>query len=397
MSENFNEDMEHSVPENTDMTPVEPIQVMDRKPKRNNKSKTILKVASVIVLGFGSGYAGGYIQDTISPKATIVEQAPSETITVSSNTGQMTLQEVIAKEKNTVVEILSTVEYNGGFFNQSITSESAGSGVIISEDGYIVTNYHVIEDSKDIQITLADGSAKAAEIVATDSKSDLAVLKIDGSGYDYAVFGDSDSLVVGDTAIAIGNPLGSLGGSVTTGIISALDREITVGNETMTLLQTNAEINPGNSGGGLFNDQGLLMGIVNAKSSATDVEGIGFAIPSNEVKDIVTQLINDGYVSDRATLGVYVTEITQDTQLYPAGLYITDFLDDSAAEKAGLEVYDQITKIDNTEISSYNDLSTALKDYKAGDTVTIEVVRRNETIDVQVTLSQALPQDTEEE
>jgi len=367
---------------------VEPTIINKEKPSKKVGKAT--KIILIVALSMGSGYVGGYIQDVVSPdNATIIQQLPAETTISVSNDQEITLQEVIANEMNTVVEIYSESEYVGGLFNQSITSQSSGSGVIISADGYIVTNYHVIEDSNSIQITLYDGTNKTAEIVASDSKTDLAVLKIEGNNYDFAIFGDSDSLTVGDTAIAIGNPLGTLGGSVTTGIISALDREITVGNETMTLLQTNAEINPGNSGGGLFNDQGLLVGIVNAKSAATDVEGIGFAIPSNEVKDIVTQLINDGYVSDRATLGIYVTDVVEDTELYPAGLYITDFIEGSSAKEAGLEIYDRIVKLDDIDISSYNDLSYALQSYTAGNKVTIQVERNKELIDIVVTLAQA--------
>jgi serine protease Do len=368
---------------------VETIEIKDNNKSIKKKNK-IVQVILIGALSLSCGFLGGYIQDVVSPKnTTIVEQLPTES-SISVNSGQgMSLQEVIANEKTTVVEILSEIQYSDGLFNQNVTSQSSGSGVIISADGYIVTNYHVIELSENIQITLSDGTIINAEIIASDSKTDLAILKIEGSNYDFAIFGDSDSLTVGDTAIAIGNPLGTLGGSVTTGIISALDREITVGNETMTLLQTNAEINPGNSGGGLFNDQGLLVGIVNAKSAATNVEGIGFAIPSNEVKEVVTQLINDGYVSDRATLGIYVTEVTQDTELYPAGLYITDFIENSNAKKAGLEIYDQITKVDNIDISSYNDLSYALQSYNAGDIIMVEVLRNKEILNIEMTLSEA--------
>lgn len=359
---------------------------------KKKKNFTFTKVILVAGICFASGFAGGYVEDLVFPEEVVIQtNTPTDNGVTVTNTAssELSLQDVIANEIDTVVEILSTVEYKDNFFNQSYSSESAGSGVIISNDGYIVTNYHVIENSTEIQVTLSDGTVKEATIIGTDSKTDLAVLKIAGDNYDFAIFGDSDNIEVGDTAIAIGNPLGSLGGTVTTGIISALNREITIDNETLNLLQTNAEINPGNSGGGLFSSDGLLIGIVNAKSSATDVEGIGFAIPSNEVKEVVSQLIDDGYVSDRATIGVYVSEVSEDTLEYPAGLYITGFTEGSIADDAGLQEYDRIIAIDDIEISGYNDLSNALKKYEPNDTVTITVIRDKETVEIKMILSEA--------
>jgi serine protease Do len=192
-----------------------------------------------------------------------------------------------------------------------------------------------------IEVTLNNGDVYAASLIATDSKTDLAVIKIETTGLTAAILGDSDALVVGEDAIAIGNPLGELGGTVTNGIISALDREVTVEGQKMNLLQTNAAINPGNSGGGLFNAKGELIGIVSAKSSGTDIEGLGFAIPVNDVKEVVVQLIEKGYVAGRPALGVSVIDINsiQLAMQYGVsqyGVYIAEVLEDSAAEKAGL-------------------------------------------------------------
>ena len=223
----------------------------------------------------------------------------------------------------------------------------AGSGVIISEDGYLITNNHVINGASTIQVRTSDGTTYDAVLVGTDSKTDVAVLKINASGLRPVTFGDSDNLNVGETAVAIGNPLGELGGTVTNGIISAKDRSITLDNQQMTLLQTNAAINPGNSGGGLFNSRGELIGMVVAKSSGSDVEGLGFAIPSNLVSKIAQELIANGYVTGRPALGVTVLSIenAQTAMQYGVsslGVYITDVESGSAADKAGLQAGDRM-------------------------------------------------------
>ena len=209
-----------------------------------------------------------------------------------------------------VVEVFTETKQVSSWFQEYVT-EGAGSGVVLSEDGYIVTNHHVIDGANTIKVRLSDGQTYTAALTGTDAKTDLAVLKINASGLITAKLADSSAVRVGDFVIAIGNPLGELGGTVTEGIISAKDREITIDGEAMTLLQTSAAVNPGNSGGGLFNLDGELVGVVNAKSSGDDIEGLAFAIPADTVKEIVQELIQYGYVTGRPQLGISVSQITK--------------------------------------------------------------------------------------
>lgn len=309
-----------------------------------------------------------------------------------SSTAATTTSEVTELVANSVVEITTESVTTGSFFEQQILT-GAGSGVIVTADGYIVTNNHVIEDSSRITVTLRDGTQYDATLVGTDEKTDLAVLKIDASGLQPAVFSSSSDLKVGEQAIVIGNPLGQLGGSVTSGIISALDREITVDGHTMALLQTDAAVNPGNSGGGLFNANGELVGIINAKSSGDNVEGLGFAIPSDTVKEVVDAIIQNGYVPGRVSLGLSVVDITdaQTAMMYRVdtlGVYILSVNEGSNAEKAGLQAGDRITAIGDKEVSSTSDITTALDEYSVGDQVQITIVRDGRTGTAAITLEE---------
>jgi len=354
------------------------------KEKKNKIFKTLLAGIFFFSCGFGGSYLSNYLSDsTVINKVKVVENTSEFTKTSTSSTS---LQDTIENISPAVVEILSTEQEETNIFNQTYISQSAGSGVIISKDGYIVTNNHVVEGSTSVTVTLQDGTSQEAKVIGTDSRTDLAVLKIEGDNYPFANFADSDAIRVGDTAIAIGNPLGELGGSVTTGIVSAINREVTIDNTTYNLIQTNAEINKGNSGGGLFNDQGLLIGIVNAKNGGTNVEGIGFAIPSNQVENISSQLIQYGYVADRAALGIYIQEITNDTKVYPAGVYVTDFTEDSAARDAGIKQYDRIVSIDGEEVESFAKLAQILDNHSVKDTIEIVVSRSGEELTLSVKL-----------
>lgn len=220
------------------------------------------------------------------------------------------LADIVDETAPSVVEVFTETKQVSNWFQEYVT-EGAGSGVILSEDGYIVTNHHVIDGANTIKVRLSNGQTYAAELTGTDEKTDLAVLKINASGLAAAKLTDSSTVRVGDFVIAIGNPLGELGGTVTEGIISAKDRKVTVDGEAMTLLQTSAAVNPGNSGGGLFDLNGELVGVVNAKSSGNDIEGLAFAIPANTVKEITQELIQYGYVTGRPQLGVSVAQITK--------------------------------------------------------------------------------------
>ena len=244
-----------------------------------------------------------------------------------------------------------------------------------------------------MKVTTSDKQQYDATVVGTDDKTDIAVLKIDASGLTPAVIGDSDGLVVGETAVAVGNPLGTLGGTVTDGIISALDREVTVNNQTMTLLQMSAAVSPGNSGGGLFNERGELVGIVNAKSGGSDVEGIGFAVPINTAMEVAEQLIANGYVSGRPAMGIQVVAITDLQTAMQAGVsqlgvYVQRVDEGSAAEKAGLKVGDMFVSVDGTAVSSTSDVTAVLDQHQVGDTIEVQVVRGKQVLSLNVTLQE---------
>lgn len=260
----------------------------------NKKTKKYIKYfimyTLVFLLAIGGGYIGNVFANSIDAKESGDSLKLEQTKSTSKATGD--LSKVSEKCMESVVEI-KTEQMSRNRFYGNLVSEGAGSGVIISENGYIVTNYHVIENAQKATVTLANGKEYEAEYIGGDKERDIAVLKIDANGLVVATLGDSDKLAVGEDVFAIGNPLGELGGTVTEGIISSTSREVSVEGNTMDLLQTSAAINPGNSGGGLFNMNGELIGIVNAKSSGSDIEGLGFAIPVNTAIKIVEQLVDD--------------------------------------------------------------------------------------------------------
>ncbi|SJZ78022.1 S1C family serine protease [Anaerorhabdus furcosa] len=364
----------------------ESVKVERKEPKNYSTTKLLVSVALVAgTFGFGGSYLANQIQ---GPRSTIVQNSTSNIANTSLGSDGLSMQKIIENTAPSVVEI-RTETVSNGFMLQEYVSEGAGSGVVLTSDGYIVTNNHVINNARNINVTLSDGTTYVAELIGTDPTTDLAVIKVDAKGLSAAVIGNSDNLKVGDGVIAIGNPLGTLGGSATDGIISALNREITIDNETMNLLQTNAAVNPGNSGGGLFNGAGELIGIVNAKSSGSDVEGLGFAIPSNDVVNVADQLINNGYVSNRATIGVYLSEVTQNNGQVVPGLYISEVIEGSGAQKAGLQAYDRIIFVGDTEITSYSDLKKIIKEYNVGDTIQMTVVRDGKQIVTDVTLTES--------
>ena len=273
----------------------------------------------------------------------------------------------------------------------------SGSGVILTEDGYIGTCAHVVVGAKSIKVTLNDDTSYDATIIGTDVRNDVAIIKIEATGLTPAALGDSDMLTVGEDVIAIGNPLGELRGTATSGIISAVRRTIEVEGNTMELVQTDAAISPGNSGGGLFNASGKLIGIVNAKVSDTTAEGLGFAIPVNNVLNEINDLLNYGYVTGRAYLGVYTQNVTlrSDFGYFFSGgtncVQIADLVSGSAAEQAGLKVGDLILAIDGTEITSNSDLTDVIARYNAGDTATFTIQRNGSRSDVKVTFAEYAP------
>ena len=297
---------------------------------------------------------------------------------------------------------------NGSSDNSSQQVQSgSGSGIILTSDGYIVTCKHVVDGAETIKVILNDDTEYDAKLIGSDTRSDLAVLKIEATGLSPATLGDSDMLTVGEDVIAIGNPLGELRGTATSGIISALSREVTVENTTMSLIQTDAAISPGNSGGGLFNASGSLVGIVNAKASSSNSEGLGFAIPVSSVKTIISNLIDHGYVLGRAYLGVYTQDVTlsSDTNGGNGGFFggffssgttcvqIAQIVSGSAAEKAGLKTGDLILKVDDTEISSNTALASIISGYNSGDTATLTIQRDGKQQTVTVTFGEYKPEE----
>lgn len=308
---------------------------------------------------------------------------------------ELTIPQIAAAAADSVVEITTESVSTDRMMRQYIT-EGAGSGVIISSDGYIVTNNHVIAGASKITVRLRDGSTYSASLKGTDSTTDLAVVKIEASGLKAASLGSSGNLQVGETAVAIGNPLGQLGGTVTDGIISALDRSIVIDGKTMNLMQTNAAINPGNSGGGLFDNKGKLIGIVVAKSSGSDVEGLGFAIPIDDAKSVINSLLTSGYVSGRIDLGMTMVDIStvKTAFLYgltQTGVYVQKVDADSNAARAGIRSSDRIAAVGNTAVSTAAELTKALEAYSVGDTVTMTIVRGNIKYNVSFVLEEYRP------
>ena len=354
-------------------------------PVRNKIITTIGTILLSGVVGFGAGYAGSHLSNNAN--VTIQQQ------TNKSNSGTVQVSDVsdiVEKCKDSVVEITTESVSSGNSIFGQYVSQGAGSGVIISEDGYIVTNNHVVSGATSLKVTTTDGTEYDASVVGKDSQTDLAVIKVDANNLQPATLGDSDILQVGDPAIAIGNPLGELGGTVTTGIISATDRQITIDDETMTLLQTDAAINPGNSGGGLFNADGNLIGIVNAKESSTGIEGLGFAIPITPAQDIITELMQNGSVTSRPALNVSLYDYTSNNQgqysKYEDGCYIVQIVKNGAADKAGLKQNDRIISFDGEQIQSTSDVKNVLKKHKIGDTVKMAVERDSKKVTVEITL-----------
>lgn len=335
---------------------------------------------------------------TTDPNATPTTP-PSSSIAVSGDSNTQTSVTDMLKTCMSSIVGLYTKNTVYDMTGQSYTQDlGSGSGVIISEDGYIVTNYHVIEGASKVSVYLQDGTEYEATIVGSDSATDLAVLKLtlkqEGETFTAATLGSSANSTVGESVYAIGNPLGFLTTSVSDGIISGLDRTITVEEQTMTLMQTTAAVNPGNSGGGLFNAKGELIGIVNSKSTGTDVEGLGFAIPIDIAYPIIKDLMDYGYVTGRPFLGISMQNVTlMDSSFgsfyfpsYITRVQITGIAEGSCAEEAGLKSGDIILAFDGDEINGSTQLSAKLAEHEIGDVVTITIQRDYESIDVTVTL-----------
>ena len=302
---------------------------------------------------------------------------------VASSDGALSTPQIIQKVLPSVVGI-TTASYNGS---------SGGSGIVLTENGYIITNQHVIDGAQSITVTLSDGTEYPATVKGEDATTDLAVIQIEASGLTPAEFGDSDELVQGQTALVIGNPLGlTLAGSATEGIISALGREIEIDGKTMTFIQTDASINPGNSGGPLVDGNGNVIGITSAKIGSTYTEGLGFAIPINTAIPIVEELINNGYVTGRPLIGLTGEDVTAQISAYynlPRGVYIRYIDPESGAADSGLRAGDIITAVNDQVITSMTELNNERDKYNAGDTITLTVYRDGKSMDFDVVLGEA--------
>ena len=313
---------------------------------------------------------------------------------------QMTPAEVYAANVNSTVGITTSVTTTN-FWGYQTTAAASGSGFIISDDGYIITNHHVIDDADSVTVTMYDGTTYEAELVGYDESNDLAVLKIEADGLTPVVLGDSDALQVGDSVVAIGNPLGELTFSLTSGTVSALNRTVTMSNNvSMDLIQTDCAINSGNSGGALFNLYGEVVGITNAKYSGTgggaSIDNIGFAIPLNTVRGIVQSLIENGYIS-KPYIGLSVSDVSEDAQLYglPQGAAVRALAEDGPAIKAGLQENDIITAVNGEAITTGNELVKAVADVAVGEEILLTVFRQNETLEITVTVEERIQQATE--
>lgn len=370
------------------------------KKKNSFWKKTGVKVTALVlacaVVGGGAGFGGAALARSVgaADSGTTLRQSgrTAQEVTVKKVTGQtlMSPAEVYASTVSSVVSINSS-SVSTNIFGQRVESASSGRGFVVTQDGYIVTNHHVIEGATSILVRTRSGDEYSAELIGSDEQSDLAVLKIDASGLTPAVLGDSTKLEVGDLAVVIGNPLGELGGTVTSGIISALDREVSIDGQMMTLMQTDAAVNPGNSGGGLFDANGDLVGIINAKSSGDNVEGLGFAIPISNATDIIDELIANGEVTSRPTLGVSLYDVTDRNTaaqlgVDSTGVYIVQIVQGGSADRAGLQTGDRIISVDGTEVNSTEEVRTALNEHSTGEQMNMEIERDGNTIEVMVSL-----------
>jgi len=370
--------------------------------------------ASVMFLSIGFAVGSFYGVSSLKNQANagtvtkgIIATATTNSPTTIVNKGDaLSVKEISAMCVDSIVEVETEVQGRSYFYG-NYTTTGGGSGIIISTDGYILTNNHVISGAQNIKVRLHDGTEYDAEVIGSDSKTDVGVIKIDAKNLKPVTIGDSSKLSVGDTAVVIGNPLGKLGGTVTDGIISAVEREMNIEGKKMNLIQTNAAINPGNSGGGLFNSNGELVGIVVAKSSGLDVEGLGFAIPINDVTSIINDILQLGYVSGRPYLGVNLADSIQTERSSTGnsifdyfygnggtitttsyGAYVKSVIKGSAAEEAGIQADDQIISIDEEMCNSSSDVSKIIAEHKIGDKVKVVVVRDNKMITLTATLKE---------
>ena len=374
--------------------------VPPKKKKKGGFGKFIAVGLCCAIIGGAVGGGGVWAVSRFGSNSTTIYEGTRPTAVSLANVDGKTVlsaEEVYASNLESVVGVNGNVTTN--VWGQTVKNAVSGSGFVISSNdttSYILTNYHVINGVSDITVFFSDGKSYDATLVGGEEENDIAVLKIDQGNLRPVVLGDSDAINVGEDVYAIGNPLGELTFTFTGGYVSAKDRSVTMSDGTvMNMIQTDTAINSGNSGGPLFDKYGQVVGIVSAKlssssSSEASVEGLGFAIPINDVKDMVTSIMENGYVTGKPNVGVLINAVDESVQRYgvPAGVEIMAILDGSCAQKAGLQVGDIITAVGDTQVSTETQLQSAVKDYKAGASVTFTIYRDGNTSTVNVTLDE---------
>lgn len=351
-------------------------------------------IATMIISALLGGVAGAAFSNMKNPARAERNDSKLSQLNLSDATGsELTVAEIIAKNENSVVEIVvsGTTE---NIWGQLQLTQGAGSGVIVRKDGYIATNYHVIEGANKVEVTLHDGTVYNAKIIGADPDNDIAVIKVDAKDLIPVEIGDSSNVAVGDLAVAIGNPLGQLGGTATSGIISALDRTLTIEGTTLTLLQTDAAINGGNSGGGLFNGRGELIGIVESKASAVGVEGLAFALPINTISEIINNMIETGASPEKKAtpaVGIVISDVSENNAQYygleEAGVYVAQVTGENA-RNAGFQEKDRIVSLDGKEIKDSATFISLIRKHNVGDTVTIVISRNGQEMEIKTELEE---------
>ncbi len=398
-----------------------PLPPVALKKKRFGALKiTALAVVCALVAGTAGGVTAGLYQTVLSaiesttnisvesdyapaepvqPSVSAPKDIETGTAIVQYDEGELlSPQQVYAQNVGAVVGISATGQSSG--YGQTMQYTSTGSGFVISSDGYIITNYHVIDGAVEVQVSFYDGTTYDATIIGGDEANDVALLKVDVEGLQYVTLGNSDILAVGDQVAAIGNPLGSLTFTQTIGYISGVDRSINTDGTVMSMIQTDAAINSGNSGGPLFDMYGNVIGVTTAKysgttNSGTSIEGIGFAIPINDVASIVDDLREYGYVTGKAFLGITVQELDSQVSAYyglPVGIRVNSVMEGSCAETAGMQEGDIILAIDGVETPDYTTLSLQLQEFSAGDATTIDIYRAGSELTLHIVFDEKTPE-----
>ena len=383
--------------------------VQEMKPVKKNRMGLKIAALALVCALLGGAVGGGVVWavgNGGSGTEVNVSSRPATAVAIKTVDGKnaMTDAEVYAAGVNSVVSINVTGTNGTNFFGQPVKTASAGSGFVLTKDGFIVTNYHVVKNADTVKVTMYNGDEYDAKYVGGDEDYDIAVIKVEAADLQPVTLGDSDKLNVGDHVLAVGSPLGELTFSMSGGMVSSVNRAINVSGTPFNMIQTDASINPGNSGGPMFNEYGEVVGIVSAKYSSTGneaVEGLGFAIPINDVFAMIQDIMTNGYITNKPYLGITGGSMTEQMAAQyrydiKEGVFVYSVEEGSAAAQAGLKMGDVILKVDDTEIESMEDLTAVKKQYAAGDTSTLTVYRGGQTITVELTWD-AVPADKQSE